>query len=179
MPLARSVILAAALLLAPLAAGAAVLAEANGIRIEDGSVAAPGPAARSAAAYLSVTNEGAADDRLVEVRTGAAAMAMLHVTEVSDGVARMRHLADGVAHVASVQQAVAAGDADSLVRPAHTLKSSSATVGAAALSATARALEMAGRSGSLDSTVTELAERLDVQWGETMASLRAWLAAEG
>jgi len=89
------------------------------------------------------------------------------------------YLADGVAHVASVQQAVAAGDADSLVRPAHTLKSSSATVGAAALSATARALEMAGRSGSLDSTVTELAERLDVQWGETMASLRAWLAAEG
>jgi HPt (histidine-containing phosphotransfer) domain-containing protein len=87
------------------------------------------------------------------------------------------YLADGVAHLGSVRQAVAAGDAEALVRPAHTLKSSSATVGATALSSTARELEMIGRSGTLDATAGDLAERLDLLWDETSAALRAWMAA--
>jgi periplasmic copper chaperone A len=96
MRLARTAALAAALCLAPLATGAVVLAERNGIRIEDGIVAASGAAARSAAAYMTITNTGTAADLLVGASSGAAARTMLHLTEVSDGVARMRHLADGI-----------------------------------------------------------------------------------
>ena len=61
------------------------------------------------------------------------------------------YLADGGAQVDAIEAAVAADDAEALVRPAHTLKSSSATVGALRLAAASRELEMAGRSGSLGS----------------------------
>jgi HPt (histidine-containing phosphotransfer) domain-containing protein len=88
------------------------------------------------------------------------------------------YLADSVAHREGIRAAVDASDPDALVRPAHTLKSSSATVGAMAVSRTARELEMAGRSGSLDATIGRLVERLDGEWTQTEAALRAWLARE-
>jgi HPt (histidine-containing phosphotransfer) domain-containing protein len=46
--------------------------------------------------------------------------------------------------------AVENGNAQEIFRTAHSLKSSSATVGAHALSETCRQLELAGREGSLD-----------------------------
>lgn len=87
------------------------------------------------------------------------------------------YLADGARHLEAIRAAVDDSDADGLVRPAHTLKSSSATVGAMALSHTARELEMAGRSGSLDASIAVLVERLDREWSETATALRGWLAA--
>ena len=87
------------------------------------------------------------------------------------------YLADGENHVAEVEAAMAAGDAAALVRPAHTLKSSSATVGAESLAATARDLEVAGRSGTLGEGAAEGGARLRVAWNEAAVALRAWIAA--
>jgi HPt (histidine-containing phosphotransfer) domain-containing protein len=87
------------------------------------------------------------------------------------------YLSDGEKHVADVEAAIAAGDAASLVRPAHTLKSSSATVGADSLAAAARELELAGRSGTLGEAATERAAGLRAAWNEAGAALRAWIGA--
>ena len=63
--------------------------------------------------------------------------------------------------------AAAAGEAAALVRPAHTLKSSSASLGAMRLSAIARAIEEAGRTGVSD-RFTEDAELARSAWLETL-----------
>lgn len=42
------------------------------------------------AVYVAINNKGSADDRLVGAFTDRAAMAMVHQTELVDGVARMR-----------------------------------------------------------------------------------------
>ena len=42
------------------------------------------------AVYVTIENRGGNDDRLVGAMTDRAAMAMVHQTEMSDGVARMR-----------------------------------------------------------------------------------------
>ena len=51
----------------------------------------------STAAYMTLKNEGAGDDRLVSVSTEAPAMAMLHSSESSDAVSRMRPMESGLA----------------------------------------------------------------------------------
>lgn len=85
------------------------------------------------------------------------------------------YLADGATHVAEVEAAVADGNAGSLVRPAHTLKSSSATVGAQRLAALARGFEVAGRSGSLDPSIIERVPELQDAWEKATAALRGWM----
>ncbi|MGH2401139.1 MAG: Hpt domain-containing protein [Candidatus Limnocylindria bacterium] len=87
------------------------------------------------------------------------------------------YLADSAGQLEAIEAALAADDAEALVRPAHTLKSSSATVGAMDLSALARTLEMAGRAGSLgDAEARGAVERLRAAAEGTMAELRAWIA---
>jgi copper(I)-binding protein len=54
------------------------------------------PGQSSAAAYLTVTNNGTGADRLVAVSTDAAQHAMLHSTSEQGGVARMRHMGGGL-----------------------------------------------------------------------------------
>ena len=49
------------------------------------------------AAYMTITNDGAGDDRLVSVAAPVPAMARLHSSESSGGVARMREMGTGVA----------------------------------------------------------------------------------
>lgn len=88
------------------------------------------------------------------------------------------YLSDGAEHLDGALAAIQAGDADALVRPAHTLKSSSATLGATRLAATARGLEMTARSGSLDATAAEAGRRLRSEWDATTAALRAWIGRE-
>ena len=85
------------------------------------------------------------------------------------------YLADGGAQVDDIEAAIAADDAAALVRPAHTLKSSSATVGAQRLAAASRELEMAGRSGSIGSGS---AATLRADWDAAVAALGAWVAGE-
>ena len=50
------------------------------------------PGASTAAGYLTVANEGAADDRLLAIEFSAATGAMLHETTVTDDVSSMRML---------------------------------------------------------------------------------------
>ena len=85
------------------------------------------------------------------------------------------YLVDGEGLVVAIDAALEQGDAAALVRPAHTLKSSSATVGAERLAATARELEMAGRDGQLESA-SEARERLGMDWRDASAALRQWMA---
>lgn len=49
------------------------------------------------AAYMTIANKGSGDDRLVSVTASEPAMAMLHSSENSGGVARMRPMESGVA----------------------------------------------------------------------------------
>ncbi|MEO6345164.1 MAG: Hpt domain-containing protein [Candidatus Limnocylindria bacterium] len=84
------------------------------------------------------------------------------------------YLADGVTHVAEIESALVSADATAVVRPAHTLKSSSATVGATQLAATARALELAGRAGALEE-VGDDAASLRTAWDQAATALRAWV----
>ena len=59
------------------------------------------------------------------------------------------YLADGERQVAALREAAAGGSADDLVRPAHSLKSSSLNVGALDLGALCRALEESARTGKV------------------------------
>lgn len=85
------------------------------------------------------------------------------------------YLADAEDQLASIEAAVAADDPAALVRPAHTLKSSSATLGARRLAERARALEMAGRSERIDDAARADAERVHADWQEAQAALQAWM----
>jgi HPt (histidine-containing phosphotransfer) domain-containing protein len=88
------------------------------------------------------------------------------------------YLAEAPAQVEGIVLALAGADAAALVRPAHTLKSSSATMGAARLSAIARRLEMAGRSGALDASTQADAVSVRVECETASEALIAWLARE-
>lgn len=85
-------------------------------------------------------------------------------------------LADGITQLAAIEGAFAAGDAAAIVAPAHTLKSSSATVGAMQLAGMARAVETAGRSGSLDGLGPAIdATSLRTAWIQAADALRGWI----
>jgi HPt (histidine-containing phosphotransfer) domain-containing protein len=66
--------------------------------------------------------------------------------------------------------ALAAGDPAAIVRPAHTLKSSSASIGAMHLSAICRGIEEGGRSGELEALAEQVAEA-SAAWSATLAAL--------
>jgi HPt (histidine-containing phosphotransfer) domain-containing protein len=85
------------------------------------------------------------------------------------------YLADILIQFEAMTVAVDADDAASLVRPAHTLKSSSATVGAMRLSSVARELEMAGRSGSLDAAAHAGLDTARAEWQAAADALNAYL----
>jgi histidine phosphotransfer protein HptB len=86
------------------------------------------------------------------------------------------YLADAPQQLSAIDAAAASGDAAALVRPAHTLKSSSATVGAQRLAGLSRRLETAGRSGTLagESTRDDLAA-LPAEWTATADALGRWV----
>ena len=85
------------------------------------------------------------------------------------------YLADTPTQFEAMTVAVEAEDPAALVRPAHTLKSSSATVGATRLSSLARDLEMAGRSGSLHATAHTDLEAARAEWRAAGDALSAYL----
>jgi HPt (histidine-containing phosphotransfer) domain-containing protein len=90
------------------------------------------------------------------------------------------YLSDGASHLEAIGAAASADDAPGLVRPAHTLKSSSATLGAQRVAAMARRLEMAARSGSLDAGATAAAvAALRTEWDRAVAALQHRLAEGG
>jgi HPt (histidine-containing phosphotransfer) domain-containing protein len=109
---------------------------------------------------------------------GVLADVQASVNDDADFVADLvrTYLADAPSHLADIDTAIAADDAAALVRPAHTLKSSSATVGAMRLSARARRLEMAGRSGTIDDAARDDAAGLPDEWRAAADALEAWSA---
>ena len=62
-------------------------------RLADGWARATAPGQASGAAYLTIDNRGARDDRLVTVATTRAATATIHQSTAAGGVMRMRMLA--------------------------------------------------------------------------------------
>ncbi len=88
------------------------------------------------------------------------------------------YLADVPVQLEGIAAAVEADDAAALVRPAHTLKSGSATVGAMRLSSVARELEFAGRSGALDDTARQGLEAARAEADAAAQAMAAWLEAK-
>lgn len=79
------------------------------------------------------------------------------------------YVSEGAANLEGILAAAAAADAGAIVRPAHTLKSSSASLGAMRLSAICRAIEEAGRE-SRPASLIEHADLARVTWDETLAA---------
>ena len=82
------------------------------------------------------------------------------------------YLSEATGYLDAMTAAAAAADAAAIVRPAHTLKSSSATMGAMRLSGICRDIEEAGRDGRTDG-LTEDVERANATWAETLEALAA------
>jgi HPt (histidine-containing phosphotransfer) domain-containing protein len=102
------------------------------------------------------------------------------LTSTGDDAAFVRelidtYLADVPVQLEGIATAVEADDAAALVRPAHTLKSGSATVGAMRLSAVARELEFAGRSGALDEGARRGLESARAEADAAAEAIAAWL----
>ena len=66
------------------------------------------------------------------------------------------YLEDTPNRLVQLRQALDGGDTETLIREAHTLKSSSANLGAMALSALAKTMEFAGRNGKLADMETDV-----------------------
>lgn len=91
------------------------------------------------------------------------------------------YLDDAAAQLAALRDAADRGDAEGLVRPAHSLKSNSDNVGALALAARCRELEAAGRSGAVPDAATRVAA-IDGEFAavrDALLASRAGRAADG
>ena len=107
------------------------------------------------------------------------AAALEHLFEITGGDQEFfdelvdTYLDDGAAQLAAMRAAADADDPDALLRPAHTLKSSSANVGAVDLAEQCRTLEVDARAGS----VPEMAGRV-AACERGFAAVRAALLAQ-
>jgi HPt (histidine-containing phosphotransfer) domain-containing protein len=86
------------------------------------------------------------------------------------------YLADGSLQLEAMGAAASSGDAAALVRPAHSLKSSSANVGAMALTDICRELEAAARTGDVPDARERVAA-CDQAFADARAALLAARAA--
>jgi len=80
------------------------------------------------------------------------------------------YLAEGAEHIAQMEAAAAAGDPEAILRPAHSMKSSSAALGAARMSSISRDIEFAGREGRSEDLSASVAEAR-ATWDATVAEL--------
>lgn len=79
------------------------------------------------------------------------------------------YVAEGETNMAALLAAAGSGNCDAIVRPAHSLKSTSASLGAMRLSAICRAIEEAGRA-SQSGTLAADAELARETWDATLAA---------
>lgn len=80
-------------------------------------------------------------------------------------------LADAARYIAALEEAASANDLERMIGPAHTLKSSSANLGAMAVSAAARRIETAAREGVLPRPAVAVAV-LEAEFQRASESLR-------
>jgi len=80
------------------------------------------------------------------------------------------YVSEAVGYLEAMSVAAAGGDAQAIVRPAHTLKSSSATLGAMRLSAISRGIEEAGRADRTADLAGEV-EQAQATWEATLRAL--------
>jgi HPt (histidine-containing phosphotransfer) domain-containing protein len=80
------------------------------------------------------------------------------------------YVAEGAGLLDGLIAAAAVGNPAAIVRPAHTLKSTSATLGAMRLASICRVIEEAGRQGRAD-RLSEHVEQAKVTWRETLEAL--------
>jgi len=66
------------------------------LAVTGGWARATPPAAENGAGYLTITNSGAAADRLVSIETKASKRAEIHTMSMKDGKMTMRALSEGV-----------------------------------------------------------------------------------
>lgn len=107
--------------------------------------------------------DAAAFERLLEITGGD----LEFVDELVD-----TYLDDAVAQLAGMRQAAADDDAAAMVRPAHSLKSSSENVGAMTLADACRSLEADAKNGSVADAVARVAT-CDATFGAVSAALLA------
>lgn len=80
------------------------------------------------------------------------------------------YITDAPAQVDAMRAALAGGDAEGLVRPVHTLKSSSASLAALGLAERCRGLELSARTGSLEGAA-EAVEGIGAEVDRVIAAL--------
>ena len=85
-------------------------------------------------------------------------------------------LEDATTQIDALRSAAASGGAEAIVRPAHSLKSNAANVGATALGELARALEADGRAGDVPDAAERVAN-LEAEFGRVRDVLLAERAA--
>ena len=78
---------------------------------------------------------------------------------------------EATGHLDAMASAVDAGDPAAIVRPSHTLKSSSASLGALRLAAICRGIEAAGREERADRLADDV-ELARTTWAATLDALR-------
>ena len=82
------------------------------------------------------------------------------------------YLGDAPDRLARLRQALEGGDAEAFAREAHTLKSSSANLGAMKISALAKEMEAAGRAGKM-AQMAEPVARTEAEFALVKAALEA------
>ena len=85
------------------------------------------------------------------------------------------YLSDAPTQLAAIDDAVESRDAAAIVRPAHTLKTGSLTIGAMRLGEMCRSLEQLGRAERLDG-VAEAARAIRGEFETVRSELRSWVA---
>ncbi|MBL8420966.1 MAG: response regulator, partial [Dechloromonas sp.] len=113
----------------------------------------PPPPAESAAPVASSSEHAVNPRALDAIRQLPGANGALLVERVIRA-----YLADAPARLAEMRAASAAGDADALRKAAHSMKSSSANVGADGLATVCKALETIGRGATVDGAIPLLAK---------------------
>lgn len=81
------------------------------------------------------------------------------------------YIGEGRGHLDALAEAAAKGDPAEAVRPSHTLKSSSASVGAMRLSELCRSIEAASREGVIDG-LSERVATVRETWAATVEAFR-------
>ena len=82
------------------------------------------------------------------------------------------YIEEALLHLDGLEAAAQANDVAAMVRPAHTLKSSSASIGAMRLASICRDIETAGREGRSGGMVAAV-DLVRSTWTETLEALRS------